>query len=94
LEALHYGNSFDQAKLLALTFLDELVMYYLENMWTPEDRRTPGDGDGEYRELIAVEEYVDVRREVWELVRMCCIQEARLLGDAHDILQKEISRFG
>lgn len=42
------------------------------------DGGTESQGEGEGR----------VRREVWEMVRLLCVQEGRLLDDTWDILSK------
>jgi hypothetical protein len=86
LDALQYGNFFPRARVLALEQLNSLVELYLDNMWEPDE------SDEVYYDMIATEDYSEVRKEVFDLVRILCIQEGRLLEKAFVILQSEIAK--
>jgi len=83
-EALSYGDTFPRARECVLNALTIIVNEHLNNIWQP-------DKDHDFTDLEEMEEYCDVRREVWGLIRVCCAQERNLLDAALIVLNSEIS---
>jgi hypothetical protein len=81
-EALNYGNTYPYARECALNALKSSVEYHKERIWNPLEN----DGCGEMKDFLGV------RRNVWELVRNCCIQERNLLDAASKALEAEMSK--
>ena len=79
LEALNYEDTFSHARYIALKSVKNVIEYYERKIWKPDENE--------------MEEYQDVRKEVWDLVKTCCIQERRLLVAASLVLNSEILRF-
>ena len=85
LEALNHQDTFSYARECALNSIKNVVEYYEEEIWKP-------NGIDTFEGLVEMEEYRDIRREVWDLVRVCCAQEGNLLREARRALNAEISR--
>ena len=83
-EALSYGDTFPRAREYVLNALKIIVDEHLNRTWLPDE-------DHDFSDLKEMEEYCDVRREVWELIKTCCVQERNLLDDARIVLNSEIS---
>jgi hypothetical protein len=75
---------FRQAREQALRFLRDLVQYHLDQMWLPDG------GEEEYFAFKETEEYSQVRHEIWDMVRICCLQEGKLLEEAIAVLKEEL----
>jgi hypothetical protein len=84
-KALNYGDTYPHARNRALKGLKNVILDYREKLWEPDQ-----EGDGEYLDLVGTESYSQVRKEVWDLVKLCCIQEGRLLDAALQVLHQEI----
>jgi len=81
--ALHHDDTFFYARRLALLAIARVVELSLEEMKCPK----------EYDEIKATEEYVAVRKEVYELIRMCTMQEKLLLQRTSDVLKSELAKI-
>lgn len=83
LEALNYENTFPHARECALDRIKNLVEYYESELWKPDE-------NDNFEEIVEMEEYCDIRREVWHLIKICCAQEGNLLREARKVLNSEI----
>jgi hypothetical protein len=81
LEALNYNGAFVYARYLAMRAFRAVLRHYKNNIWVPR-------GDDEYQQLIQNEEYSSVRKEVWDLIRISCVQERNLMIAALDVISK------
>ena len=43
-----------------------------------------------FEDIVEMEEYRNIRREVWHLVKICCAQEGNLLREGCIALNSEI----
>jgi hypothetical protein len=86
LEALSCNGAFVHARYLAMTVFQAILQHYKDNIWLPED-------DYDYRKLIQIEEYSTVRKEVWDLIRMCCFQEGNLMSAAVDVVASDLKEY-
>lgn len=95
-EALRYGDTFPVARERALRRVREVVGLYRGRIWRPcggvIESEGRGEGEGREGETAGSENEAEgsIREEVLEMVRLLCIQEARLLDYAWDTLNKEI----
>lgn len=86
LEALNYADTFKYARIYALKAIREVVEFYREGIWRPKD----GETFDEWKEKEGDD--TGLRKEVWEMVRLLCIQEGRLLDEALYVLNEEIPK--
>jgi len=83
LNALKEGGVFPQARVLALEKLKALVGYHRDKIWRPSQQ-------DDYE--TALEHYPTVRREIWNMVKIWCVQEGKLLDEAWDVLVEQLSK--
>jgi len=93
LEALRYGDTFAYARECALGMVRDVVGGYRDGIWRPRGGETyeewgaaQGGEAGSGGTEIEGEGEGRVRREVWEMVRLLCVQEGKLLDDAWEKL--------
>lgn len=86
LEALNYNGAFVHARYLAMLAFQSVLEHYKDHIWIP-------GSDDEYQQLIENEEYSRVRKEVWDLIRICCVQERNLMCAALDIVSESIEEY-
>ena len=77
-EALSYESTYRYARTCALKTLNNVIQYHKRKLW-------PGD-DMERKEFVAQSEGSKARKEVLEMVKLCCIQERRLLEEACSVI--------
>ena len=83
LKALNYENTFHHARECALTAIKTVLEYYEREIWKPGK-------SVKFEEMVEMEEYRDIRPEVWHLIKICCAQEANLLSEGFLALYSEI----
>ena len=76
LTALNYEDMFSRTKVYVLQVIETVVAHYSGKMWSTKEE--------------IPNEYKDVRKEVVELVKLCCAQEARLLSSAESGIRKTL----
>jgi hypothetical protein len=85
LDALHSSRDFPSARISALQVLYTNIRNYLPRLWRPSPQE-------DYQ--FSVQEYRGLRREVFDLVRVCARQEIALLEAAMRELKKELIFYG
>ena len=84
-EALNYENTYPNARECALNALKIIVEYHKERIWNPLEKDN-------FLSFEKRKEFLGVRRNVWELVKNCCIQERNLLDTVCKTLEAEMSK--
>jgi hypothetical protein len=77
LNALNYGDMSSRTKVYVLKVIETVVDHFSGKIWSPADEEIPDN-------------YKDIRHEVIELVRLCCVQEGMLLNSAKLVIQKTL----
>jgi hypothetical protein len=77
LTALNYEDMCSRSKVYVLQVIETVVAHYSGKIWSTKEEEIP-------------DEYKDVRKEVVELVKLCCAQEARLLSSAESGIRKTL----
>jgi hypothetical protein len=96
LEALKYGDTFPFARQFALKAVRDVVGVFRDGIWRPRMGETFDEWVSERQQGLEGDERGDgsedtgVRREVWGMVRLLCVQEGRLLDEMSRVLSEEI----
>src|SRR5271154_1176988 len=77
LTALNYEDMFSRTKVYVLQVIETVLAHYSGKIWSTKEEEIP-------------DEYKDIRKEVVELVKLCCAQEARLLSSAESGIRKTL----
>jgi hypothetical protein len=77
LTAFNYEDMFSRTKVYVLQVIETVVAHYSGKIWSTKEEEIP-------------DEYKDVRKEVVELVKLCCVQEASLLSSTESGIRKTL----